>query len=97
MPAAVSEPVADLAAAAEKVRADDRLVTSPELVLADLESLLHTRTMIDAVVVRRISAAQAMDATRESCGRSLKGYINGDYRWTSPTRRHTRTRHLQTA
>src|SRR4051794_2513894 len=40
VPAILSDPVADVAATVDKLCADDRLITSPDMLLGDIESLL---------------------------------------------------------
>ena len=82
MPAVVSEPVADLATAADKARADDRLVTSPDTLLGDAETLLSVTWTAQAVLVRKLRAAQVLDATAELCGRSLKRWLVEEQRLT---------------
>lgn len=75
MPAIISDVVADVVAAADKLRADDRLITSPEAVLGDLEAIFSAITMLQAAVVRRLRDARDIDATTEVCGRSMKRWL----------------------
>jgi hypothetical protein len=75
VPAILSDPVADVLAAADKLRADDRLVASPVQVLCELEALFDTVTMVQAVAVRRLREARGLDATGEVCGRGTKAWL----------------------
>jgi hypothetical protein len=71
----VSDPVVDVVAAAEKLRADDRLVTLPVMLLGDVQTLLEVVTTLEAVAVRRLREAWRVDATSELCGRSVKRWL----------------------
>ena len=84
MPAVLSESVVDVVAAVEKLRADDGLITSGDQVLCDLEALLTSLTMTQAVVVRRLRAARELDATVELCGRSPKRWLVEEQMLTAP-------------
>ena len=75
MPALVSDPVTDLVAAASKLRAEEGLITSPEMLLGDCEALLDVVTAVHAALVRRLRDAWHQDATRELCGRSTKRWL----------------------
>jgi hypothetical protein len=70
-----SEPVADLVAVAGKLRADDRLVTSPEMQLAEAEAIVDVVTTLQAVLVRRIRDARMANAPEAVCGRTAKGWL----------------------
>ena len=76
MPAMLSDVVADLVAAADKVRADDRLITSSDQMLNEVEAIVDTITALQAVVTRRVRGAFHADATEESCGRGMKGWLH---------------------
>jgi hypothetical protein len=76
VPQLVSEPVADLATAVGKLRADDRLTTSPEMVLGDIEVVLEAISTVQAVLVRRLRAALELDAAAAVTGRSTKGFLH---------------------
>jgi hypothetical protein len=84
VPAILSEVVADVIAAASKLRADDRLITSPDMLLGDTETLLEAITVLQAVLVRRLRAATAVDATVEICGRSPKRWLVDDQLLAGP-------------
>ena len=75
MAAVVSEPVADLVVAAEKLAADGRLVTSAEQQLNDTEALYAAIVRLQAVFVRRLREAREVDAMAVVCGRSTKGWL----------------------
>jgi hypothetical protein len=78
MPAVLSEAVADVVAAVEKLRADDRLITRPEMLLGDVEALLEAAAVLQAVTVRRLREVWAADATSEFYGRSTKRWLVED-------------------
>lgn len=84
MPAIVSDAVVGVITAAEKLRADDRLITSPDAVLCELEAIFEAVTMLQAVAVRRLREARNLDATSEVCGRSTKGWLVEDVRLAAP-------------
>ena len=75
VPAVLSDSVVDVVAAVDKLRADDRLISSGQQVLCDLEELLTSITMLQATVVRRLRAAWDLDATAELCGRGTKRWL----------------------
>src|SRR4051795_5980039 len=75
MSVVLSEPVGDVVAAVEKLRADDALVASPERQLNELEALRDAMTSLEAVFVRRLRAARDADAPRLVCGRTAKGWL----------------------
>src|SRR3954452_23010890 len=75
MAAVLSEPVSDLVAAAEKLRADDRLVTSVEQQLNELEAVFGVLTTLTAVAVRRLREARDVGAPEAVCGRTTKGWL----------------------
>lgn len=78
MPAVLSEPVADLAAVVDKLRADDRLVLSPEMLLCDLETIFESVTALQAVAVRKLRAAWDLGATSQVAGRGVKAWLHED-------------------
>jgi len=84
LPAILTDAVADVVAAAQKLRADDRLIISPEAVLCELEAIFEAITTLHAVAVRRLSEARNLDATSEVCGRSTKGWLVEDMRLAAP-------------
>ena len=75
MPAILSDTVSDLIVAAEKVRADDQLLTSPDQMLNELEDVFDVITTLQAVAVRRLRDAWTVEATKEACGRSTKAWL----------------------
>src|SRR4051794_20357462 len=84
MAAVVSDSVADLATAAGKACADDGLVTSPAMLLGDAETLLQVAGQAQALAVRKLRAAQELEATQELYGRSLKGWLHEDLLLAGP-------------
>jgi hypothetical protein len=76
VPAILSDVVADLVAAAGKVRVDDRLVTSSDHMLNEVEAIVDTITTLQAVLTRRVRGAFHADATEESCGRGMRGWLH---------------------
>jgi hypothetical protein len=76
MPAVVSDVVADLVAAADKARADDRLITSPEVQLCEIEALFDVVTTTQALLVRRLRTAWDAEATKEVTGRATKAWLH---------------------
>ena len=78
VPAVLSDPVVDVVAAVEKLRADDRLITQPEMLLCDVEALLESITGLQGVLVRRLREAHHADASTELYGRSTKRWLIED-------------------
>jgi len=76
VPQLLSDPVADVVAVVDKLRADDRLITSPEMVLGDVEVLLEAVSKLQAVLVRRLRVAGDLDAAAQITGRSTKGFLH---------------------
>ena len=75
MSVVLSDVVTDVVGAAEKLRADDRLVTSAEQQLNDLEALRDAMTTLEAVFVHRLRDARMADAPESVCGRATKGWL----------------------
>lgn len=75
MPAILSDPVADVVAAADKLRVDDRLITDPEMLLGDTEALIDAINGLQSVLVRRLRAAHYDPATPELTGRSMRNWL----------------------
>lgn len=75
VPAICSDAVADLVAAAAKLRADDPVLTSPAAMLGDIEAILESVTVVQAVLVRRLADVVEADATSAECGRSTRGWL----------------------
>jgi hypothetical protein len=84
VPAIRSAAVIDVATAAEKLLVDDAVITSAEMLLGDVESLLDSVTMLQAGLLRRLSAARAVDATAELYGRSPKRWLIEDQLLAGP-------------
>lgn len=84
MPAVRSAAVIDVATAAEKLRADDAVITSGEGMLGDVESIFQTVNVLKAVAVRRLRAAAEVDATVEICGRAPKRWLIEDQQLAGP-------------
>ena len=78
MPAVLSDPVADVVVAAGKLRADDRLISAPEMVTCDVEAILEAITVLQAVAVRRLRVAWDTDATSVVAGRGTKAWLHED-------------------
>ena len=78
MPAILSDSVSDLIAAADKLRADDRLITSPHMLLGDVEALLDVVTTTHAVLVRRLREAIEVGASSEVAGRSTRAFLTDE-------------------
>jgi hypothetical protein len=78
VPAILSDPVADLVAVADKLRADDRLITDSSAQLADLEAIFTSIRTLQAVAVRRVREAAGSDATSELHGQSTKAWLHQD-------------------
>jgi hypothetical protein len=72
----LTAPVVDLVAAADKLRADDPVITEPLMLLGDTEALMEVITKLQAVVVRRVRAADALDAPSELTGRSTRAWLH---------------------
>ena len=84
MAAVLSSPVADVATAAGKLRADDGLVTDTGQQLEEIEALLDTITVLQSVVSDRIAEAAKVGATAEHYGRSPKRWLVEDVLITGP-------------
>src|SRR4051794_41841031 len=84
MSANLSETVRDVAAAAEKLRADDRLITDTGLQLEEIESLLDSITVLQSAVTDRVAEAAKVGATAEQCGRSPRRWLAEDCLMAGP-------------
>jgi hypothetical protein len=71
----ISDALADAVAAVGKLRADDRLITSPDQMLGEFEVLRDLVTSLQAEMVHRLRDIFAADATDESAGRSTQGWL----------------------
>ena len=72
MARALSEPVSAAAATAEKLRADDRLITDTGQQLEEIESLLDTITVLQSVVTERLAEAGKVGATADTNGTTFR-------------------------
>ena len=75
MAATVSDPVSDVVAAVDKLRADDRLITNTGMLLGDVEAIADAITMLQSVLVDRLEEGQKVGATAEHHGRSPKRWL----------------------
>src|SRR3954464_2063153 len=78
MAAVMSAPVTDAAAAAGKLRGDDRLVIDTGQQLEEIEVLLDTITVLQSVVTDRVAEAAKVGASAEQYGRSPKRWLVED-------------------
>jgi hypothetical protein len=62
----------------EKLRADDRLVTSPVQMLNEVEAVLDAVTVLQAVAVRRLRDITAVDAAAQITGRGPRAWLHED-------------------
>jgi hypothetical protein len=72
----LSEPVADVVATVDKLRVDDRLITDPEMRLADAEALIDAISGLQAVLLRRVRDAHYDPATPALTGRSTRNWLH---------------------
>jgi hypothetical protein len=84
VPAILSEPVADVVAAVDKLRVDDRLITDSEMRLGDTEALIETISGLQAVLVRRLREVHHDPATPELIGRSTRNWLNEEQLMPGP-------------
>src|SRR3954467_13181640 len=84
MAAALSAPVADVAAAAGKLRADGGLVTDTGQQLEEIEVLLDAITVLQSAVTERVAEAAKVGATAEHYGRSPKRWLVEDVLMAGP-------------
>src|SRR3954453_16538597 len=84
MAAVVSDTIGDLVAIADKVRADDRLITDTGQQLEEIESVLDVITVLQSVVADRVREAQLSEATADQCGRSPKRWLVKDVLMAGP-------------
>src|SRR4051812_30793540 len=84
MSVVLSEPVGDVVAAVEKLRADDRLVTDTGQQLAEIEVLLDAITVLQSAVTDRVAEAANVGATAEHYGRSPKRWLVEDVLMAGP-------------
>jgi hypothetical protein len=75
VPAILSDAVADVVSAADKLCADAQVITDPEMLLGDVEALQDAKAQIDATIAERLRAAEASDATTELYGRGTKRWL----------------------
>src|SRR4051794_32949228 len=84
MSVVLSPPVADVATAAGKLRADDGLVTDTGQQLAEIEVLLDAITVLQSAVTDRLAEAARVGATAEHYGRSPKRWLVEDVLMAGP-------------
>src|SRR4051794_9000696 len=82
--APLSDTISDLVAVADKLRADDRLVTDSGQQLEEIESVLDVITVLQSVVTERMREAQLSEATAEQYGRSPKRWLVEDVLMAGP-------------
>ena len=75
MPWILSEPVADMAAAVDKLRVDDRLITDGTQKLNEVEAVLDAINGLHVVLVRKLREIYHDDMTAELAGRSTKNWL----------------------
>lgn len=80
MPLICSIAVADVATAAGKLATDDAVITDPEILTGDIESLLTSITTLQAVLIHRLRAARDTDATSDLYGRGARRWLVEDQR-----------------
>jgi hypothetical protein len=80
----LSEPVADVVAAVEKLRASDALVMDTAQQLNELEALLDVITVVQADVTDRVEEARNTEATGEHYGRSPRAWLTEDQLMAGP-------------
>jgi len=78
VPLILSDPVADVATAVDKLLVDDRLITSPDMLLGDVESLLESISGIHAVLARRVRDVDADVNMLDYTGRGTKRWLIED-------------------
>src|SRR4051812_20048200 len=84
MAAALSAPVAGVAAAAGELRADGGLVTDTGQQLEEIEVLLDAITVLQSAVTDRVAEAANVGATAEHYGRSPKRWLVEDVLMAGP-------------
>ncbi|MBV9292166.1 MAG: DUF222 domain-containing protein [Frankiales bacterium] len=80
----LSPAVADLVSAADKLRADDSVITDPDMMLGDAEALLEVVATAQAVLVRRLQASDAVSATAELTGRGTRAWLHEEQLLAGP-------------
>ena len=78
MSAVLSEPVVDVVAAVDKLRADDRLITSGDAQLRELEAIVDASVGLQAAIVERLIDIDGQQVTSELCGRGTKRWLVED-------------------
>ena len=76
MPAVLSDPVADVAAAVDKLRAHDGLVTSAEQLLNESETIIDAINGLQSVLVRKLREAHFHPDTSAVTGRSTRAWLH---------------------
>jgi hypothetical protein len=76
VPAILSDPIADVATAVDKLRAHDGLVTSPEQLLNESETLLDAINGLQSVLVRKLREVHHHPDTATVTGRSTRAWLH---------------------
>src|SRR4051794_21904461 len=84
MSVTVSAPIADLVAAAEKVRAEDGLVTDTGRQLNEIEAVLDVITVLQSVVTDGMAEVRRVGATHEHYGRGPRRWLTEDLFMAGP-------------
>jgi len=74
----LSPSVVDLCAQVDALVADDALITSPMQLLGDAEALLEAGSRLTALAVRRLTAAEAVQACDAIAGKPLRSWLAED-------------------
>ena len=84
MSVTLCEPVADVVAAVEKLRASDELVTDTGRQLNEIEAIADTITVLESVLVDRLDEAGKVGATAEHYGRGTRRWLTEDQLMAGP-------------
>lgn len=80
----LSDRVADVVAAVDKLRVEDRLITDAEMLLADAEAVIGLITGLQAVLVRRLRDVHFHPASPELMGRSTRNWLTEEQLLAGP-------------
>ena len=80
----LSDPVRDVVAVVDKLRVDDRLITSPDMLLGDCEALLDAINGLQAVLVRRLRDVYNDVRTVEITGRGTRAWLHEEQLLSGP-------------
>jgi hypothetical protein len=59
----------------DAMRATDPHALGSASLVVELEELIEARDKLDAVIARRVQAADVIDATVDECGRTVRGWL----------------------